>query len=215
MNKYKISYQDLLIFIFFCIFAHIMKISIENATPELASHIASLIMEAMNAECCQNFAGPKHTLADFHRMMTRLVEMEDSQYSYRNTLVAFSSSGILAGVCVAYDGGQLRKLRQRFCEAAEEEFGIDYRGMADETEDGEFYIDSLAVSSNFRGKGIATELLKSAIARGKELGIPAVGLLVDKGNSKAEALYTRVGFEYVNDTAWGGHSMKHLQYREV
>lgn len=61
-----------------------MKIKIENATPDMASHIASLIMEAMNAECCQNFAGPKHTLVDFHRMMTRLVEMEDSQYSYRN-----------------------------------------------------------------------------------------------------------------------------------
>lgn len=58
-----------------------MKIKIENATPDMASHIASLIMEAMNAECCQNFAGPKHTLVDFHRMMTRLVEMEDSQYS--------------------------------------------------------------------------------------------------------------------------------------
>ena len=190
-----------------------MKIKIENATPDLASHIASLIMEAMNAECCQNFAGPKHTLADFHRMMTGLVEMEDSQYSYRNTLVAYTSSGILAGVCVAYDGGQLRQLRRRFYEAAEDAFGIDYRGMVDETEEGEFYIDSLAVSSNFRGKGFASELLKATIARGQELGIPAVGLLVDKGNPKAEALYTRLGFEYVNDTTWGGHPMKHLQYR--
>lgn len=190
-----------------------MKIKIENATPDLASHIASLIMEAMNAECCQNFAGPKHTLADFHRMMESLVMMEDSQYSYRNTLVAYTSSGILAGICVAYDGGQLRPLRRRFYEAAEDAFGIDYRGMVDETEEGEFYIDSLAVSSNFRGKGIASELLKATIARGRDLGIPAVGLLVDKGNPKAEALYTRLGFQYVNDTTWGGHPMKHLQYR--
>lgn len=190
-----------------------MKIKIENATPDLASHIASLIMEAMNAECCQNFAGPKHTLADFHRMMESLVEMEDSQYSYRNTLVAYTSSGILAGICVAYDGGQLRQLRRRFYEAAEDAFGIDYRGMVDETEEGEFYIDSLAVSSNFRGKGIASELLKAAIVRGRDLGIPAVGLLVDKGNPKAEALYTRLGFQYVNDTTWGGHPMKHLQHR--
>lgn len=190
-----------------------MKIKIENATPDLASHIASLIMEAMNAECCQNFAGPEHTLADFHRMMESLVEMEDSQYSYRNTLVAYTSSGILAGICVAYDGGQLRQLRRRFYEAAEDAFGIDYRGMVDETEEGEFYIDSLAVSSNFRGKGIASELLKAAIARGRDLGIPAVGLLVDKGNPKAEALYTRLGFQYVNDTTWGGHPMKHLQHR--
>lgn len=65
-----------------------MKIQIEQATPDKASHIASLIMEAMNAQCCQNFAGPQHTLVDFHRMMTKLVEMEDSQYSYKNTLVA-------------------------------------------------------------------------------------------------------------------------------
>lgn len=75
-----------------------MKIQIEQATPDKASHIASLIMEAMNAQCCQNFAGPQHTLVDFHRMMTKLVEMEDSQYSYKNTLVAMSTDGILVGM---------------------------------------------------------------------------------------------------------------------
>lgn len=189
-----------------------MKVKIEIATPDMASHIASLIMEAMSPECCQNIAGPKHTLVDFHRMMTRLVEEDDSQYSYQNTLVAYASNGILAGICVAYEGAKLHQLRRRFIEAAQEFLGIDYTGMLDETEDGEFYIDSLAVSSNFRGKGIATELLKAAIAKGTELEIPAVGLLVDKGNSKAEALYAKLGFEYVNDTTWGGHSMKHLQY---
>lgn len=191
-----------------------MKIKIETATPDMASHIASLIMEAMNPECCQNFAGPGHTLVDFHRMMTRLVEMEDSQYSYRNTLVALTSSGILAGVCVAYDGGQLRQLRRRFIEAAQEAFGLDYSGMADETEEGEFYVDSLAVSSNFRGKGFATELLRATIQKGIEKGIPTIGLLVDKGNPRAEELYSRVGFQYVNDSVWGGHPMKHLQYRQ-
>lgn len=189
-----------------------MKITIEKATPDQASHIASLIMEAMNADCCQNLAGPQHTLVDFHQMMAELVAMEDSQYSYRHTLVAITSSGILAGICVAYDGGKLRQLRRRFVEAAIRKFGIDYSGMADETCEGEFYIDSLAVSSNFRGKGIATQLLQAAIARGKEQNIPAVGLLVDKGNPRAEALYSRLGFQYVDDTTWGGHSMKHLQY---
>jgi len=191
-----------------------MKVKIEIATPDMASHIASLIMEAMSPECCQNIAGPKHTLVDFHRMMTRLVEEDDSQYSYQNTLVAYVSNGILAGICVAYDGAKLHQLRRRFIEAAQEFLDIDYSGMQDETEDGEYYIDSLAVSSNFRGKGIATELLKAAIAKGKELEIPAVGLLVDKGNSKAESLYAKLGFEYANDTTWGGHSMKHLQYRK-
>lgn len=90
-----------------------MKIQIEQATPDKASHIASLIMEAMNAQCCQNFAGPQHTLVDFHRMMTKLVEMEDSQYSYKNTLVAMSTDGILVGILVAYDGADVKRLRKR------------------------------------------------------------------------------------------------------
>lgn len=188
-----------------------MKIIIEKATADKASHIASLIMEAMNHQCCQNLAGPHHTLVDFHRMMTKLVEMEDSQYSYRNTLCAMTADGALAGICVAYDGTDLKRLRRRFIEAAREAFGIDYSGMASETEEGEYYIDSLAVSSSYRGKGIACQLLEAAILRAHELGIPRVGLLVDKGNPRAEALYIKVGFEYVNDTVWGGHSMKHLQ----
>lgn len=183
------------------------------AVPEMAPQIASLIMEAMNHECCQNFAGEYHTLEDFHRMMTRLVGMEDSQYSYRNTIVAIASDGSLAGICVAYDGGKLHTLRRRFIEAAREAFGIDYSGMADETSAGEYYVDSLCVDSACRGKGIATRLLQAAAVRARELGIPAVGLLVDKGNPKAERLYQRVGFRYVNDTTWGGHAMKHLQYR--
>lgn len=189
-----------------------MKIKIEQATVDLASHIASLIMEAMGPDCCQNFAGNQYTLADFHNLMTRLVEMEDSQYSYRNTLCAMTSSGILVGVCVSYDGGQLHALRSRFINAAYRAFGQDYSSMAEETQAGEFYIDSLAVSSKYRGKGIATMLLKAAVERAQQQGHAVCGLLVDKANLGAEAFYTKFGFQYVDDNVWGGHPMKHLQY---
>ncbi len=187
------------------------KIMISPAKACMAEDIATLIMEAMNHECCRNFAGPHHTLADFHRLMTTLVGMEDSQYSYRNTLCALTEEGRLAGICVAYDGGKLHQLRRRFIDGALEAFGIDYSGMMDETSAGEYYVDSLCVAAPYRGYGIASMLLRATIDRAKEVGVPRVGLLVDKGNPKAEALYARVGFEYVNDTAWGGHPMKHLQ----
>ena len=74
--------------------------------------IARLIMEAMNHECCQWFAGPNHTLEDFHLLMTRLVECEDSQYSYLNTLVAITETNKIVGICVSYDGAKLRELRR-------------------------------------------------------------------------------------------------------
>ena len=75
-------------------------------------------------------------------------------------------------VLVAYDGAKLKELRRQFIKEAIVSFGIDYSAMDAETEGGEFYIDSLAVSSNFRGKGIAKQLLAAAIEKARELGIP-------------------------------------------
>ena len=49
-------------------------------------------MMAMTDECCLHFCGEGYGLADFRRMMTRLVELEHSQYSYSNTLVAMVSA---------------------------------------------------------------------------------------------------------------------------
>ena len=59
--------------------------NIQQACKEQAPEIASLIMEAMNYECCQNFAGPHHSLRDFYLCMGNLVGREDSQYSYLHT----------------------------------------------------------------------------------------------------------------------------------
>ena len=167
------------------------------ASAEQAESIASLIMMAMNHECCQNFAGPHHTLADFHRMMTTLVRRENSQYSYRNAWVALDDKTtdgkpVVAGVIVGYDGADLHRLREAF-----------------ETQAGEYYIDSLAVDTRYRHQGLATLLLRKLIdQKGRK---QPVGLLVDKGNPSAERLYRSLGFEYVNDTTWGGHEMRHLQ----
>lgn len=186
--------------------------TITNAQSSQAAEIAPMIMEAMNLDCCQYYAGEYHTLHDFERLMTALVVRNDSQYSYRNTLVALDEAHQVAGICVAYDGKDLLRLRRAFIDGAKEAFGRDFSGMDEETQTGEFYVDSLCVKPEHRGKGIATGLLHATIERARERGIAAVGLLVDKGNPLAERLYTRLGFVYKNDTKWGGHEMKHLVY---
>lgn len=185
---------------------------IKRACKEQANAIARLIMLAMNYDCCKYYAGPEHTLEDFEKMMTSLVEDDNSQYSYRNTHVVLADNGDVAGICVTYDGARLHYLRQAFIQAAAVAFGRDYSCMDDETAPGELYLDSIAVDERYRGQGIAKQLLRIAADKAAAMGIPAVGLLVDKGNPLAERLYTGAGFEYVNDTVWGGHPMKHLQY---
>jgi len=188
-----------------------ISITIKQAHEQQAAHIASLIMQAMSHECCQNLAGKNHTLHDFHQLMTGLVQSTESQYSYRNCLTAMVADE-LAGICVAYNGAHLHRLRRAFITAAREAFGIDYSHMADETSEVELYIDSLAVAEPYRRRGIAAMLLRQTIERARQMGIPRVGLLVDKANPNAERLYRTLGFEYAGDAVWGGHAMKHLQY---
>ena len=184
-------------------------IEIKNAIKEQNKEIAHLIMMAMTDECCQYFCGEGYGLDDFCRMMCHLVEREDSQYSYKNTLVAMDGQQVV-GVSVSYDGSRLHELRRTFIEAAKTYIGRDHTGMDDETQAGELYLDSLAVLPAYRRQGIAQKLLIATRERARHLHLPKVGLLVDKGNPDGEALYTKVGFEYLNDNLWGGHPMKHL-----
>ena len=186
-------------------------ITIEQAKVRQASDIARLIMEAMNHECCLYFAGEEHGLSGFHQLVSDLVCRADSQYSYLNTLVALNAQRDVVGVCTAYDGARLHQLRLAFVEGCLARFNRDFGNMDDETAAGELYVDSLAVDVRYRGKGIAKALLRATIEKAKQLQLPAVGLLVDKGNPKAERLYTSVGFQYVDDNQWGGHAMRHLQ----
>ena len=187
-------------------------ITIEQAQPCQAPDIARLIMEAMNHECCLYFAGEEHGLSGFHQLVSDLVCRADSQYSYLNTLVALNAQREVIGVCTSYDGAELHQRRTAFVQGCLARFNRDFGDMDDETAAGELYVDSLAVDVRYRGKGIAKALLRATIEKAKQLQLPAVGLLVDKGNPKAERLYTSVGFQYVDDNQWGGHAMRHLQY---
>lgn len=183
--------------------------TIRSARPEEAAAIATLIMEAMNHDCCQWFAGPEHALDDFHRLMTELILRTDSQYSYLHTHVAVVDQEVV-GVCVAYDGGRLHELRHAFIDGARQSLGMDHSGMDDETSAGEYYIDSLCVAAPYRKQGIASALIKAVVQKARSLGMPSVGLLVDSGNPEAEHLYTQIGFRYLDDNVWGGHPMRHL-----
>ena len=187
----------------------IKMIEIREASKSQAAEIASLIMTAMTDDCCLYFCGEGYGLEDFYKMMTMLVERENSQYSYRNTLVAMDADKVVA-ISVSYDGGRLHELRRAFIEAAKEQIGKDHSGMDDETQAGELYLDSLAVLPDYRHQGIARKLLLATKERANCLGLPRVGLLVDKDNPVGKALYPSVGFQYVNDNQWGGHPMKHL-----
>ena len=127
----------------------------------------------------------------------------DVLYSARNTLIA-QWDGVNAGMVTAYDGRYYRGWREKTFELFKEHIGIEFPGMEDEAVPGEYYIDSLAVCSEFRGRGIGRALLECTIAEGLQLG-RIVTLAVDPENVKAQLLYESLGFRRCGTLFIFGH----------
>lgn len=84
------------------------------------------------------------------------------------------------------------------------------RGMSDETDPQEWYLDSLAVWPEYRHQGIGAALLNAGIAQACTAGKPA-GLLVDKTNLGARKMYESIGFVRIGDRPFAGIMMDHMR----
>ena len=103
------------------------------------------------------------------------------------------------------------ELRKPFFEAVKTILDKNLEGVGDETDASEFYLDTLAVLPEYRGRGIAAMLLKGAVDRAAACGKPA-GLLVDKENHRARKLYERVGFRQIGERPFCYVMMDHMQF---
>ena len=158
--------------------------------------------------------GTRHYCGDNHQsVLEEIARLENSQYSYRNTLVT-EVNGMPAGAAVAYDGADLYKLRDVTLKHIFDQTGKIHT-IEDETDASEVYLDSIAVLPEYRGLGIGKHLLLALkdIAF-NEYGKP-LGLLVDFENPDAERLYKYVGFERMNVKDFLGHKMWHLVLRPL
>lgn len=183
---------------------------IVNAEKTDASLIGETVVSAVGDEIAENFAYPK-SKADVLRLFTNLAAREDSQYSYINTMKAVDENGRPMGFIIGYDGERLHELRKAFFEEVRSVLDREMEGtVPDECETDEFYLDSLAVFPEFRGKGIARALISAMAQRAASYGKP-LGLLCDKDNKKARRLYDSLGFIQVGETPFAGEMMNHLQ----
>ena len=182
--------------------------NIRKAVPTDAPAIGKAVAAAIGTDHCLEMANG-HTLAEVEQFFADLAERPDSQYSYRNTLIATDSDGATIGVCVAYPGRDLYQMRKAFIEKGKDFFGLDPDNIPDETDASEMYLDSLWVAPDHRGKGIARSLIEATTRRAAEAALP-LGLLCDPANDRARRLYLSVGFAPVAPRSFMGIMMDHL-----
>lgn len=181
--------------------------NIRKATSEDASSIMEHMFLAME-DILYEFIGTKD--ADKAReLLLFFIARENNQYSYQNCLVAEIGEEI-AGSINIYDGARLQELREPVVRYIRTNFGLDFK-PEDETERGEYYIDTLGVSPGYQGKGLGTEILQFVIREYVNGLGRTIGLLVDVENQKAETLYLKLGFEMKGQKVLAGKKMKHLQ----
>lgn len=189
--------------------------NIISATKQDASLIADAILAAVGPDIVNNLAGSEHTEKDIHDLFQRLAAREDSQYSYLNTRIAKDENGFPMGVCVSYDGADLKRLRIPFFEETNKTLGWgltdeEIDNIPGETSDDEYYLDTLMTLPKYRGMGVAKSLIKDAKDKSSSLGKP-LGLLCDQDNSKAGNLYKSIGFKECGLRPFAGHDMIHMQ----
>jgi len=181
-----------------------MNITIREATADDSRIIALAVGMAMGEDTAKEYCGENYI-----DVLARTAGMEDTQYSYRNAFIAVADD-VPAGAVVGYDGALLDGLRAETLSVIR---GYNPRlpEIEDETQSGEFYLDSIGILPGFRGCGIGRRLLSAMMDKAFSAGHKRVGLLVDYDNPDAERLYVSMGFERVGTKEFFGHKMKHLQ----
>ena len=181
------------------------RVIVRAATREDAAIIAKAVAMAIGDEAAlRSYCGD-----DYLAVLAEVARGEATQYSWRYALVA-EVDGVKAGAIVGYDGAQLGRLREGTFAVLQARIGR-IPVIADETEAGEYYLDSVGVLPEYRGLGVGRALVAAFCDKAFAEGHECVGLIVDYDNPEAERLYTSLGFGRVGRRLFFGHQMWHLQ----
>lgn len=182
---------------------------IRKARPEEAAMIAPLILLAME-DIAYSFIGERSKEKALW-FLEGLVSEANNQYSYEHCWV-MASGNTIAAAAIVYNGDDLATLREPVARKINQMFDRPFN-PGDETQAGEYYIDTVGVDPGQQGKGIGSEIFRFLIAEYVERNRQTLGLLVDKDNPGAKKLYLNLGFEVVGEKVFAGKEMEHLQYK--
>lgn len=191
---------------------HLFRKAVVEDSESIVNHLL-LAMEEIVYEFIGEIDSEKARAFLLH-----FIGKEDNQYSYQNCWVveqgsnAVGQKGSVVATVNIYDGEKLAELRKPIIEYIKEHFNRELM-VENETEPGEYYIDSLGVSMDQQGKGLGSLVLKFLIEEYVHRHNKTLGLLVDIENPNAKRLYLKMGFMSVGKKILVGKNMEHLQIK--
>ena len=168
-------------------------VQLRDATSEDAPFIARVVLAGI--EMLDMDAALPDNQRDLYEHLVGICRMDDTLYSFRNTHIA-EVDGCAVGALVAYDGARYAKMRERTFGLVMQTSGMDLNHNAMETGPGEFYLDSMAILSEYRGAGIGKKLMRDRVDFALSNGFQKVTLLVDKDKPRLQKYYESLGFVF-------------------
>lgn len=174
-------------------------IDIRPATLEDVPLLAQVILAAV--ELSDMSCPPEEEPCREFEVAKRVCAEPDTLFSYRNALVP-CLNGAPIGAMVSYDGAMYAEAREKTFRMFHDALGNENSSYGIETGPGEYYIDSIALYPQYRGHGIALQLMQYLIDHARRSGFTRITLLCDSSASQKMSYYASLGFvpEYEMDT---------------
>lgn len=180
---------------------------IRKATVADSSAITKCLFIAMD-EILHHFIGQTDSNAAT-KFLLHFVAQTQNQYSWENCHVGEYNNEVVCAINI-YSGADLEILRKPIIDFVRQQYNANF-DPENETQTGEFYVDSFGVNPDYQGRGFGSLMLQNAIQRFVTDGNQTLGLLVDVDNPNAKKLYTKMGFKSVGFKTLAGKTLEHLQ----
>ncbi|PLS16999.1 N-acetyltransferase [Bacillus sp. M6-12] len=164
---------------------------IRNAKPVDAEAAAVLILSAIK-DIAEALTGETAEL-EILRVLRDYFKREKNRLSYRNSII-LETKGEIAGIVIAYHGSEAEQLDAPIRSRLKQK--MQNAVVDKEAEVTDYYLDTLCVAHQHRGKRMGTMLIAAAEEKGRRLGYATIALNVEKDNERARSLYSRLGYKF-------------------
>ncbi len=163
------------------------SIQIRPAQP-VDAELASVLLYSAYTHSHVTYPLREEHASGFIERLQHFFRQDGNRFSYQNIQVAEQSSEVV-GLVLSFGGRDEARLNATAGSWLERE-----------AEDDEWYVDALAVFSNWGRKGIGTCLLQSAEQQARQHHYPKIALHVAQGNIQALDLYAHLQYVVTQQT---------------
>jgi ribosomal protein S18 acetylase RimI-like enzyme len=181
--------------------------TIRFAIKEDAQYAARLLYDALH-DVAHQLTG-EETEADAVNVLEYYFTQEDGRLSYKQAMVK-EIDGKVVGIVIAYAGADVDMLDQPILERLRKLHNDPTFKLDKESDEDEYYIDTLSVSPDFGGQGIGSQLIQEVENVARNKSFHKIALVVFKDNPRACALYQRIGYEADKEIIINGQVYDHM-----